>query len=398
MKAERNIPVDGRNFMHPSRRLEVTQKVYGGISADCVTLQKTTGQITEVEKPAATPYKLYWGEIHGHTELSDGKGTLDDYFQTARDKAQLDFCAVTDHDHGGPGREELWGWKWDLTRQKVTEYHNPGLFVTLLAYERDSWPWYSNLCLYYRDGTGEMVRGKQDGEITREELAELLAREDIIVIPHHTADLGQGVNFECIAPELMAPLIEVYSKWGCSEYFGNPRPVRRESRGGHWQDALELGACMGCVAGSDVHNSYPGLRHSSLEYDEPGLAAVLATDLTHEAVFDALKNRRCYGSSGDRIVIDFRIEDAVMGQEIELAAGARRRIYLHVKGQTLLSSVTVVKNSRDYFVDHTNGASDRYDLCVYDIKAERKTDYYYVRVTQQNGCQAWSSPIWVTAV
>ena len=31
--------------------------------------------------------------------------------------------------------------------------------MTLLGYERDSWPWYSNLCLYYREGTGEMVWG-----------------------------------------------------------------------------------------------------------------------------------------------------------------------------------------------------------------------------------------------
>lgn len=386
---------DGRHFTHPSRDRAYTEIVYGGATVSPGEL----GEYIASCRPAPSPYRLFWGEIHGHTELSDGRGTLDDYFQAARDVAGLDFCAVTDHDHGGVGRPELWGDKWELTRQKVAEYHDPGRFVTLLAYERDSTPWYSNLCLYYRDAIGEMVRGAQDGEITRDELADLLARDDVITIPHHTTTLSQGVNFECIAPELMTPLMEVYSKWGTSEYFGNPRPTQHESPFGHWQDALELGARMGCVAGSDVHGPHPGLDHhvgGNLRYDEPGLVAVLAEELTREAIFDALRTRRCYGSAGARIEIDFRISGAFMGQEAAVPRGEPRRIYLQVAGDGPLQRVDTVKNARDYFVEHADGATDRYELTVDDYKAERDTDYYYVRVTRTDGRQAWSSPIWVT--
>jgi hypothetical protein len=45
-------------------------------------------------------YHIYWGEAHGHTRISDGKGTLDDYFTYARDVAKLDFAIVSDHDFG----------------------------------------------------------------------------------------------------------------------------------------------------------------------------------------------------------------------------------------------------------------------------------------------------------
>ena len=44
--------------------------------------------------------RIFWGDVHGHTAHSDGKGTLDEYFTYARDTATLDFVIVTDHDFG----------------------------------------------------------------------------------------------------------------------------------------------------------------------------------------------------------------------------------------------------------------------------------------------------------
>ena len=49
---------------------------------------------------AHAQYHIYWGDMHGHTANSDGKGSLDDYFTYARDVAKLDFVVVSDHDFG----------------------------------------------------------------------------------------------------------------------------------------------------------------------------------------------------------------------------------------------------------------------------------------------------------
>ena len=43
---------------------------------------------------AHAQYHIYWGDMHGHTANSDGKGSLDDYFTHARDVAKLDFVVV----------------------------------------------------------------------------------------------------------------------------------------------------------------------------------------------------------------------------------------------------------------------------------------------------------------
>ena len=72
-----------------------------------------------VVRPAVAQYAIYWGDMHGHTAISDGKGSLDDYFIHARDVAKLDFVVVSDHDFGNsaPWRmpKETWGLTQDCT-------------------------------------------------------------------------------------------------------------------------------------------------------------------------------------------------------------------------------------------------------------------------------------------
>ena len=48
-----------------------------------------------VAVPVHAQYHIYWGDMHGHTAFSDGKGSLDDYFTHARDVAKLDFVVVS---------------------------------------------------------------------------------------------------------------------------------------------------------------------------------------------------------------------------------------------------------------------------------------------------------------
>jgi hypothetical protein len=249
-----------------------------------------------------------------------------------------------------------------------------------------------------------MVRSAVDGEITETELRQLLSRNDILSVPHTTSFFSSGCDFDCIPLDLMTPLIEVYSRWGTSEYFGNPKSVRSEAEGGFWRDALEKGARMGCICGSDDHTSTPGLvlesdsPGSNLQYSNPGLTAILVEELTRDAIFEALAERRCYGVSGARILIDFRINDNIMGIEFDMKEGEKRDIYIHVIGESGLKTVTLIKNGRDRIIHHLYGRTEKYEELIYDYKAERDTDYYYLRVEQHDGRMAWTSPIWINNV
>ena len=120
----------------PYRARSFTEKVYSGEAENPREVWKEMLDVPKSHYPGPNKYQVYYGELHGHTRLSDGRPTPDEYFQNIRDNAKLDFAALTDHDHGGVGKSELWGEKWEITKQKVASYNEPHKFTTILAYER----------------------------------------------------------------------------------------------------------------------------------------------------------------------------------------------------------------------------------------------------------------------
>ena len=384
---------------HPERKLakrfdmsgrcaEFTDIVYSGESGTWEKLNETQRR----RMPDPPEYKVFFGDIHGHSNLSDGGPTPDQYYIGLRDNAGLDFGALSDHDHGGVGKPELWkDGKWELIQKKAAEYYEPGRFTTLLAYERDSYPFYNNLVVYYRYGEGEMLRGVRDGEMTRAELRAWLSRDDIILVPHDTNVLNYSADFLAMEPEDMVSLIQIYGRdSSCAEYMGDPLSRGADLEGGHWQDALKRGARMGCIACSDDHGGRGGIDIVEKPFPRgiAGITAVWAKENTREAVFDALKKRRCYGFMGGRMTVDFRISGHYMGEEITVDGDPE--IYYNVTADAPVANVTLVKNCRDYISVKSS------EQLIYDYRQETEADCYYLRVKLTDGRQAWTSPIWVS--
>ena len=214
-----------KRYDTPNRSKAFTDTVYSGESGDRAALW---GQLNAAQRsldlPAPDLIPLT-GEMHGHTNLSDGRPDIDTYFTNIRDIAKLDFAVLTDHDHGGVGSPELWVGspsKWDLIKAKANEYCEEGKFSTLIGYERDSYPFYNHLVLYFRDRNPDMVRGARDGEITEAELRALLARDDVIACPHDTYSLTSNTDYLALPVDLITPYIEVISRGDAAEYMGNP--------------------------------------------------------------------------------------------------------------------------------------------------------------------------------
>lgn len=353
--------------------------------------------------PAAPELIALVGEMHGHTNLSDGRPDIDTYFRNIRDLAKLDFAVLTDHDHGGVGAPELWEGtpsKWDLIRQKAAEYQEDGRFSTLLGYERDSYPFYNNLVLYFRDKTAEMVRGVRDGEFTEEELRNLLARDDVIACPHDTYSLSSNADFLALPKELITPFIEVISRGDAAEYMGNPAWSEKSCcEGGFWQDALRRGAKMGVIGGSDDHAGMNGRVNEAQPYPDkyPGVTGVWARENTAEAIFEALKAKRTYafmmgranGAMGGRMEIDFRINGHYMGETISRADYRDLQIFYRVKADVPVKRVTLVKNCRNYI------ALSKPSEQILDYKQETAADCFYLRVELEDGRFGWTSPVWV---
>mgnify|MGYP002800849680 CR=1 FL=1 len=201
-----------RSIDMPGRCATFTDIVYSG-EGDPGKLYPALERAQHMFDPPAPEYKNFIGEMHGHTNLSDGNPTIDEYFTNLRDNVKVDFAAVTDHDHGGVGKPELWVGnpsKWDIIKSKVKQYYRPGTFTTILAYERDSYPFYNNMIVYYGTHDGEMIRGKRDGEITADELRAALDRDDVLIIPHDTYPVSY-THIICLRGQTSAPFPPVCS-------------------------------------------------------------------------------------------------------------------------------------------------------------------------------------------
>ena len=393
-----------RRFDTPDRCREFTDAVYHGKAESRAELWENIKNLRRKFDPPTPEYKPFVGEMHGHTLLSDGKVDIDTYFQNIRDKAKLDFAALCDHDHGGVGSPNLYEGgkdsKWEYIKKKVLEYREEGKFTTILAYERDSYPFFSNMVLYFRNDDAEMVRDTRMGEFTEKCYRRVLADPDIIAVPHDTYSFTSGGDFIKIDKELIPPLMEMISRGDAAEYMGNPAFVAPTCcEGGFYQDALKRGAKIGCIAGSDDHYGRNGIVVEGGGYPKmyPGVTGVWASENTHDAIFDAIAAKRTYafmlgkadGEMRGRMEIDFRINGHWMGETIKRPEERDLKIFFNVKADVPVKAVTVVKNCRNYVSFAYNKE------LIFDYEQEQETDSYYIRVELQDGRFGWTSPIWV---
>ena len=144
-------------------------------------------------------------------------------------------------------------------------------------------------------------------------------------------------------------------------------------------------------------NGEPGTNTKCiLPYARGGLTAVYAEALTREAVWTALRKRHCYATDGARIYVRFTCGDAMMGDEVVRIEPPA--IEVEAKGTVPLESVEIIRYLQGYEVVHSEGGGE------FDVSFQWRDDswkkgqglcFYYVRVTQQDGHRAWTSPIWI---
>ncbi|MCL4426545.1 MAG: DUF3604 domain-containing protein, partial [Firmicutes bacterium] len=252
----------------------------------------------------APAFHLFWGDIHGQTDKTVGTGSVEEYFRFARDAAALDFASHNGNDF------QITGGHWREIQDKVKEFHVPRRFVTFLGYEwSGNHPAGGDHNVYYLDDDRPIYRSshwqledKADAATDRypiTALYETLRGQRAMVIPHVG---GRHANLEFHDPSL-EPVIEISSVHGRFEWM--------------IEEALKRGYKVGFVANSDDHTGRPGAAYatSSSFGVRGGLTAVYAHELTREAIWEALWARRCYATTGERILLSFQADGHLMGEE-----------------------------------------------------------------------------------
>lgn len=351
---------------------------------------------------AADGLRLFWGDLHAqsehhvmHSQNKDFRqagwskgiscGTVDDCYTYAREVSLLDFMALTDQ---GACLTNA----WEFCQSKVREYHQPGRFVTFKGYEAGAPIGHRNV-IYVSDSIEPPLDPKRFSNFHPKALYDYYReRRDAILIPHH---VKTWTDWSFHDPEL-EPIMEIYSCWGQSESPGTDLWNKGMTPGAGAWAAFERGYRMGLMASSDNHvgmpgRSHPGDRQAHTPF-KGGLCAVWADELTRESLLAALKERRCYGTTGARIVVRFSIDGRPMGSSVT-PSGPTVRAAIEVWGTDEIESVELVTSGRAIKSLPLHRGEDHLATTT-DLPASAPT-HYYLRITQADGERAWTSPVFI---
>lgn len=337
-------------------------------------------------------FNLYWGDLQGHSNWSDGSASPRQFHEYARDVAGLQVVALTDHDHHGLLPLDEAPHLWEDLKTIAAEFNEPGRFVAFPAYEWTSWKYGHKHVLFLKDDA-PLLSNVDPRYDTPRRLWDGLKGREALTISHHTGWGEAPTDWNFYDP-LFETVVEIYSVHGSSEYFNCPECVHRPARGSFVQDALSRGHLLGIVGSGDTHNGHPGIDGPPVITG--GIAGIYARNLSREGIFEALRARRVYGTSGSRIILDFRVNGAMMGSVLKLSSpDDPREITVEVVGHKAIERIEVLKNNTAVFVKEGGGLAST--LTLRDPEPAKKGDFYYVRVTQADDDKekAWSSPIWI---
>ena len=331
-----------------------------------------------------------WGDFHGHSNLSDGTGTPEDFLAYARDVAGLDAVCLTDHDHWGMLALDQYPELWERIRAVTREFHAPGEFVTLLGYEWTSWIHGHRHVLYFGD-EGPILSSIDERYETPAQLWEGLRGLPAMTFAHHSAGGPIATNWDYAPPPELEPVTEIASVHGASEAPDAPARIYDPLRGNFVRDALGRGYRLGFIGSNDSHDGHPGLAHL-VNPQRGGLAALLTDDLTREGIRSALAERRCYATNGPRIVLRVALDGQRMGSDVAPKAG-KSLLYVRAIACAPIRSLELVRSGQ---VVETLAGDGHWDIeSAFEPADLAAGEYLYVRVVQEDEGAAWSSPFYV---
>jgi len=243
----------------------------------------------------STPVRRYWADLHGQSGETIGMGTAEEYFRYARDKAFIDMVG-----HQGNDFQITDGF-WKELNELTARFDQPGKFVCLPGYE-----WSGNTGMggdrnvFFRHegrpirrSSHILVEGETSTEAiyTADRLFEALGSENCRVIAHVG---GRYADVKYAHDGHLERSVEVHSTWGTFEWL--------------LYDAFEKGFRVGVVCHSDDHKGRPGATTpgASTFGAIGGLSCYFMPELTRDALFEALRKRRHYGTTGTRLWLDLR--------------------------------------------------------------------------------------------
>ncbi len=322
-------------------------------------------------------YNVYYANLHSHTALSDGIGTPAEAYAYARDVADIDVLAITDHTH------YLTSAEWTQLRNAATAATAPGVFVALASQEFGILNDFGHIniddCAFLNPGSTENLLATY---------AFIQQVNAVGAFNHPNPDYGTAFNNLEFYPEYESAMRMIEMRNGF--YSGDYEDRFNLALGNGWK--------LAPVANQDNHDGHWGdqLNHAGRIL----LTGILADSLTHDQITDAIHARRVFAMevfpASDRMELEFQVDGQQMGSEI--IVGIAPHFTVHARSVNGINLFYRVELYRDGILRNSKsvlGTEIFYDY--YEAMTEGEEHYYYAIAYQLDGDKAWSAPIWTHA-
>lgn len=345
------------------------------------------GEVTQVifTEEFDLDWNLYFGQLHAHTDISNGAGSVEEAFQYASQVDGLDFFAVTDHsdsfDNADMGAIDADGVDisadWAAGKQAAASVTN-GDFVGLFGFEM-TWPEDKQLGHISTFNTpGWQTRDQADFENVPTALenyykALTSVPGSVSQFNHPDTVHGDFERFDHYSPQYDAAvsLLEVAGEDGVvdCEYYDR---------------ALDEGWHVAPTNNQNNHNGQWGDASDAR-------TVVLAKDLTEESLYAAMKDRRVYATQDSDLAIYYELNGTVMGSILPKSEKAEITVFLSDPTDEAIGSVEVVTDGGAVLVSEYVETPSQ----VLELSASSGHSYYYLRITQPDGDVAVTAPVWM---
>ena len=356
-------------------------------------------------------FQRYFGQLHSHTQYSDGAGSLDSalaYVKALPDNANVDFVAFTDHSN-----------YFDSKNNPNVE---AALYDMSLVNDSDpshSWATYKNtVAAFNAANVGKMVAiagfemtwSGGPGHINTFNTPGIVSRNNT-TLNNKTKDAGLQAYYKLLSQKEGANSISQFNHPGTT--FGNFIDF------GYWDAVVDTRMYMVEVGNGEgqigAGGYYPSYEQYIMALDKGWHVAptnnqdnhkgrwgnandardvILTDDFTEDGIYAALRARRMYATEDKNLDLDYTVNGNMMGSIIDVPAKLNFEISFNDPDRTdSIAKVELVVNSGKVAYTWDSAA----DLAKGSVSVELAPEYtyYFVRVTEGDGDLAVTAPVWV---
>ena len=355
-------------------------------------------------------FQRYFGQLHSHTQYSDGAGSLESalaYVKALPDNANVDFVAFTDHsnyfDKSGAANPE--GALYDMSLAS--------------AASQNLWNEYKNaVATFNADNAGKMVAiagfemtwSGGPGHINTFNTPGIVSRNNT-TLNNKTKDAGLQAYYKLLSQTEGVNSISQFNHPGTT--FGNFIDF------GYWDAVVDTRMYMVEVGNGEgqigAGGYYPSYEQYIMALDKGWHVAptnnqdnhkgkwgnandardvILTDDFTEDGIYEALRARRMYATEDKNLDLDYTVNGSMMGSIIDVPEKLNFEISFNDPDRTdSIAKVELVVNSGKVAYTWDSAA----DLAKGSVSVELAPEYtyYFVRVTEGDGDLAVTAPVWV---